>query len=126
MKVWEYIIRKGEKFNYDEAAELFSRDTWEHPDDYRKVASWLDKEFESNVLTEKEKNYLSSVIAPFRDDIEWISKEECSYPDPSVADEYIQFAFSWCNNTKMPTFIHGKYYKGMIPGVKYTLDDLGL
>lgn len=73
---------------------------------------------EKEILDEKEKEYLSAVIKPFRDRIEYIKK---------VKDirEYIAI---YLKNERLnfPYFDKGTMYKGMELDKKYTLKELGL
>ena len=73
---------------------------------------------EKEILDEKEKEYLSAVIKPFRDRIEYIKKMEDirEYITIDLKDERLPF----------PYFDKGTMYKGMELGKKYTLKELGL
>lgn len=73
---------------------------------------------EKEILDEKEKEYLSAVIRPFKDRIEFIAKRR-------MFDDYICIGL---NNEAMslPYFKKGTMYKGMESYKKYTLKELGL
>ena len=73
---------------------------------------------EKEILDEKEKEYLSAVIKPFRDRIEYIKKVE-------DIREYIAI---YLKNERLnfPYFDKGTMYKGMELDKKYTLKELGL
>lgn len=73
---------------------------------------------EKEILDEKEKEYLSAVIKPFRDRIEYIKKVE-------DIREYIAI---YLKNERLnfPYFDKGTMYKGMESDKKYTLKELGL
>lgn len=73
---------------------------------------------EKEILDEKEKEYLSAVIRPFKDRIEFIAKRR-------MFDDYICIGL---NNEAMslPYFKKGTMYKGMELNKKYTLKELGL
>lgn len=73
---------------------------------------------EKEILDEEEKEYLSAVIKPFKDRIEYIEKVENIL-------EYIAIDL---NNERLsfPFFDKGTMYKGMELNKKYTLKELGL
>lgn len=76
-------------------------------------------------LTEKEKDYLSNVIKPFRDRIVWIKKVS----SPTLNHEYIKICYQDNNYTNVfnfPDFKVGTMYKGMELKKEYTLEELGL
>ena len=75
------------------------------------------------ILDKEEKEYLSSVIKPFRDSVVAIIK----YDDDD--GHYIQIAVkqnSFFEYTNLPYFKKGTMYKGMELDKEYTLDQLGL
>ena len=72
-----------------------------------------------NVLTEQERQYLSLVVKPFRDEIQSISKKE------GTIWEWIYIKTKKDNST-LPCFEKGKFYKGMKTGKDYSLKELGL
>lgn len=74
---------------------------------------------EKEILDDKEKEYLSNVIKPFRDKVEYIVKKDC-YPE-----EYISISLS-DENIDFPNFKKGTMYKGMEKDKRYTLEELGL
>lgn len=71
------------------------------------------------ILDDAEKRYLAGVIRPFRDRVQYIKKID------GACEEYIyiQLNKDW---TILPRFKEGTMYKGMEPGHKYTLEELGL
>ena len=71
------------------------------------------------ILDDAEKRYLSAVIRPFRDRVKYIKKID------GACEEYIyiQLNKDW---TILPRFKEGTMYKGMEPGHKYSLEELGL
>ncbi|MBO5843447.1 MAG: hypothetical protein J6Q96_01105 [Bacteroidales bacterium] len=77
-----------------------------------------DKET-TEILDEVEKKYLSSVIKPFRNRIEYIKKRELS------SDEFIEIQLS-NDCLDLPYFKKGSMYKGMIAENSYSLEELGL
>lgn len=70
------------------------------------------------ILDEKEKEYLSAVIKPFRDRIEFIAKRR-------MFDDYICIGLN-DEAISLPYFKKGTMYKGMKLDKKYTLKELGL
>ena len=79
------------------------------------------------ILTEKEKEYLSAVIKPFRDRIIHIYKFELSGYEGIGID--LKFPKVEKNNEDamtLPSFEIGTMYKGMELGKDYTLEELGL
>ena len=87
------------------------------------IGNWLEEEYKPTILTEKEKAYLSAVIKPFREDIEWIEKIE-RYDGEN---EYIHITVKRNEDCcELPTFKKGTMYKGMEANKVYTLEELGL
>ena len=77
------------------------------------------------ILNEKEKEYLSNVIKPFRDRVNYIIKTENSL------GEYItihsRLYTGWRSDvTLLPEFEKGSMYKGMEINKRYNLEELGL
>lgn len=80
--------------------------------------AWLEEEYVPNILTEKEKAYLSAVIKPFREMVEYIEKRTYT------GKEYIAIVIKEDLNVSFPVF--EKMYKGMELNKEYTLEELGL
>ena len=78
----------------------------------------------SGILNDKEREYLSNVIKPFRNKIEYIDK----YIDEN--GEYISLIYRDLSDrtfaTAFPSFKKGTMYKGMELGKQYSLEELGL
>ena len=72
-----------------------------------------------SILTEKEKEYLSAVVKPFKDNVKYISKNHYD------GEEWIQI---WTKPglALLPHFTEGAMYKGMEVGNEYSLEELGL
>lgn len=85
---------------------------------------WLCSEYKEPILDDEEKEYLSSVIKPFRKDVEYIVK----LPKFEWIQEeiYIHIGRSWRGNIELPTFKKETMYKGMKINKRYTLEELGL
>ena len=80
---------------------------------------------EQPILDEKEKEYLSSVIKPFRDRISYIVK--CN----ELYGEYIEidlrcYSDETDERTMLPKKKKGTMYKSMVTNKRYTLYELGL
>ena len=71
------------------------------------------------ILNNKEKEYLSAVIKPFRNEI--LTIEKAYFKE----DEWLYFTMNRGDFT-LPYFKTGTMYQGMEKGKKYTLEDLGL
>ena len=84
----------------------------------RGLVNWLEDEYKEPILNEKEKEYLSAVIKPWRDKVKSIAKYR-----HSVEVEYICIELS-CKYIGFPSFKAGTMYKGMEPGRGYTLEEL--
>ena len=78
-----------------------------------------------NILTEKEKEYLLSIISPFRNRVECISKY-----DYRSKYEYIKIKYNEIYDTSfsinLPCFEKGAMYTGMIESKAYSLSELSL
>lgn len=72
------------------------------------------------ILTEKEKLYISNLINPFVNKVIGIVKEK------TVNEEYIRIILKNDNDVLLPNFEIGKYYKNMELDKKYLLKDLVL
>lgn len=89
------------------------------------TSEFLDQEIEIEdkpILTEEEREYLSAVIKPFRDKVEYIGK----IPVEAIKKaEFIQIGYNgeWFS---LPCFEPGEYYKNMEFYKKYSLEELGL
>lgn len=79
----------------------------------------LTLEVEESILDEEERDYLKSVIRPFRNRVKCISKHN------SYSNEYIciELVGEYLN---LPFFKKGTMYKGMERGKEYSVEDLGL
>lgn len=86
---------------------------------YHAILRWLDEEHKVPILTEKEHDYLESVIEPWRKDVISISKKH------RATGDYIRIE-SPVFYTVFPCFPVGSMYKGMELDRDYTLDDLDL
>ena len=78
------------------------------------------------ILTEKEKEYLSSVIKPFRDRILHIFKFDLMGYEGIGIDLKFPKVESYDDAMTLPSFEKGTMYKGMEANKDYTLEELGL
>lgn len=86
------------------------------------VLVWLDMEHEEPILNDDEKKYLSAVIKPFRNNVTGIHKTRAR----NSTRCRIFISVSEHDSCELPWFGDGTMYKGMEPGHKYTLKELGL
>lgn len=83
--------------------------------------AWLEAKYKPPVLDDVEKAYLSAVIKPFREKVEYVYKicleiDKREYLEISLENGVISF----------PCFEKGTMYKGMELSKPYTLEELGL
>lgn len=71
------------------------------------------------ILTDEEREYLSNVIRPFRDNVEWVIKH-------SENNQFIEFRTNDDTLACFLIFEKNKYYENMESSKKYTLEELGL
>ena len=83
---------------------------------------WLNSEYQEYILTDKEKAYLSAVIAPFKDKVKTIAKLSDNFPPK----EYIRILIEGSADAILPTFNKDTMYKGMQIEREYALEELGL
>ena len=78
------------------------------------------------ILTDKEKDYLSAVIKPFRDRI--ISIRKYRFNQDEYIGMYIKYYAETDENEMitLPVFKEGTMYNGLETNREYTLDELGL
>nr|DAS97184.1 MAG TPA: hypothetical protein [Caudoviricetes sp.] len=84
-------------------------------------ANWLEEEYDPKILDEKEKEYLSAVIKPFRKKVKYIEKR---FWTPNL--EYLSIRLKNNEFFAFPNFKKGKMCKGMEHDKYYTLEELGL
>lgn len=78
---------------------------------------WLLEEYKNPILVDKEKEYLSAVIEPFRDKVKYISK--------IGMEQFISIVTEDGCSCCLPYFTCKKY-EGMTSYREYTLEELGL
>ena len=87
--------------------------------DSYEILDWLCEEH--SILDKEEKEYLSAVIRPFKDRINYIYKDEWDYEKEVICINYDRD-----DEVALPDFKKGAMYKGMNLEEGYTLEDLGL
>ena len=91
---------------------------------FQALLLWLNQEHTESILNEKEKQYLSSVIKPFRDRMLTIAKLR----DEDTGEYFIELRL--CTNGREQSinfpYFYGGMYEGMEDNVWYTLKTLGL
>lgn len=89
-----------------------------------RFVEWLFEDSEKQVLDEKEREYLSSVIKPFRKKVLYISKIEKGYEGDVC---FIGIFLKGTERIYLPYFnTKSGMYAGMQEFVKYSLEELGL
>ena len=95
---------------------------------WQSIDSWLTeilsgkiKIIKKPILDEAERTYLSNVIKPFRNSVEYIIKNSAYSPV-----EWITIKYKDGGATNLPLFEKGTMYKGMEVGKKYSLSELGV
>lgn len=83
------------------------------------LTEWANSECKEDILTEKEKAYLSAVIKPFRNEVLDIQKK-------SRYCEWILIIMKDHERICLPFFEEGTIYKGMEENRRYTPEELGL
>ena len=106
----------GHLFNRCVSDVLFQNVTWENsPMQYR----------DNELLTPKEKNYLSFVFKPFANDILYVQKKQSYIIDDIEYIEAITYKDGKTSSISFPYFKKGTMYKGM-KHKEYTLKELGI
>lgn len=89
------------------------------------IERWLISEYKEQILTEEEREYLSSVIKPFRKFVVYI--EKIKYIDGWEKITFYSLNLkSWECMTNLPPFKSEKRFKGMKFNKQYKLEELGL
>lgn len=87
----------------------------------RGLVNWLEDEYKEPILDEKEKEYLSAVIRPWRDKVSRIFKFKYGNNERIAIETKVSNA-----NICFPYFKEGTMYKGMEQDREYSLEDLGI
>ena len=83
---------------------------------------WLLEECKEPVLDDAERKYLTAVIKPFREKIEYIRKNKSAYKDK----QFISIGFYDDDYMYFPYLDDDTMYKGMKENKEYSLEELGL
>lgn len=84
------------------------------------------KEYKEPVLNEKEKEYLSAVIKPFRDRVVYILKVEAGECNWLISIKIKRYDEDSNEYIDLPYFRENTMYKNMLINREYTLEELGL
>lgn len=105
--------------------KLLDKDNFRNVDIVKveRVGSYTTVFERKDILDEKEKEYLRTVIRPFKNEIKYIIKKE-SYV--RGYREYIRIIFKDNDDMSFKDFKKGTMYKGMQTNKEYTLKELGL
>lgn len=76
----------------------------------------------AQILSDEERRYLSAVIRPFRDRVDFI----CKVNFLEDAFQHIVIGIANDEAIALPLFESGTMYKGMKPDHGYSLEELGL
>ena len=91
--------------------------------DCKKAAmKWLLEEYKEPILDDAERKYLTAVIKPFREKIEYIRKNKSAYKDK----QFISIGFYDDDYMYFPYLDDDTMYKGMKENKKYSLEELDL
>lgn len=90
----------------------------------RDILDWMSQPYKEPILEEDERNYLSNVIRPFKENVCTVYKRKF-YSYSGLTYEYIVVKL---RNDKwgFPKFVEGTMYKGMEVNKEYSLEELGL
>lgn len=115
------------EYDVNKADGQFSRKYYvNYSDGTRLLHTIVEIEKIQSILDEKEKEYLSAVIRPFRKNVKWI----CKRVSPVTLLAYIRIKVSSELDREdyvtFPYFNLGKMYKGMKNNKEYTLKELEL
>lgn len=83
---------------------------------------WLLEEYKEPILDDAERKYLTAVIKPFREKIEYIRKNKSAYKDK----QFISIGFYDDDYMYFPYLDDDTMYKGMKENKKYSLEELDL
>lgn len=86
------------------------------------ILEWMSQPHKEPILDDKEREYLSAVIKPFKNDVAYIKKSRF-FSEP-LQFIYISLKDEW--TIKLNLFEAGSQYKGMEEHKKYTVEELGL
>lgn len=140
MKNAEWMIKQGYKFSDLELEDrgnefkiyLKENCVGKYPQGFTMLEAamkWLDMEHIEPILDDTEKQYLSAIIEPFRDDVLFIMKYKGCFSSrvyEEIAIWYRDKIDGERNYCMLPKFEKGTMYKNMEVSKHYTLEELGL
>lgn len=83
-------------------------------------------EIKKPILTDKEKEYLSGIIKPFRNRVKYITKFRGVFDNEFIEIGHVMDNEAELYYIELPLFKKGTMYKGMEVGEEYSLEDLGV
>lgn len=89
------------------------------------ILEWMDQPYNEQILDDKEREYLSAVIKPYKNKVTFIAKSKDAYE----AKYFISIVVNGNYGREaihLPWFKENTMYKGMEIGKHYTLKELGL
>lgn len=94
----------------------------------KNVMEWLLSEYKEPILNDTEREYLSAVIKPFRNRVNYITKEDYITKEETFDSpmEFIHIDLFDGDIADFPNFKANTMYKGMELDKSYTLQELGL
>ena len=113
-------IMKVERYVNRECANVMSNNEWLLNTSRCYILETIYER--KDILNEKEKEYISNVIKPFRDRVVYITKKQ--YID--TGNYHISYLIKDASIYTMPSFKDKNMYKGMELNKEYSLEDLGL
>ncbi len=130
IKVAEYQWTKDEEIKYKDfifdlgftAIDYGCKGKFtDESNDFVGLIEWLCEEYKEPILDDAEREYLSAVIKPFRDRVDYIT-----IVNNDLENQMVIIAYDLCHECNLPIFKKGTMYKGMESYKKYTLEELGL
>lgn len=116
---WSWPRNAESEIISGKSTPLFQSIKWEDPG-----PTYIEDILNPKILDESERQYLSAVIKPFRDRVDFICKVNAI---ESYGSQRIDICFNDASiDTTLPIFESGTMYKGMKTGKEYTLEELGL
>lgn len=89
------------------------------------ILDWMVQPYEKPILDDKEREYLSAVIKPYRNKVTFIAKSKDSYEAKYFISIVVKGNYGR-EAIHLPWFKENTMYKGMELSKKYTVEELGL
>lgn len=89
------------------------------------LLEWMGQPYEKTILDDKEREYLSAVIKPYRNKVTFIAKSKDSYEAKYFISIVVKGNYGR-EAIHLPWFKENTMYKGMELSKKYTVEELGL